>query len=184
MGKVAAITGLRGTGKTTLFFHTIDSLMKEYNVSADEICYITVMEKDTDMHTLCDIINKVDARHIFIDNITKVNDFVERSYLLTERISDFKKVVITGDNMYALNIASREGLCNRVIKMGTNMLFYEFSRLFSNEHKDMSKKEIIAQFMTRDFMSGNISYDGIGDPYRYIRDVILLTSPSIIVRYI
>lgn len=173
IGKIGVLSGLYNTGKTTLMLQVIDGLITKKEVPANKVAYISVTSKNTDMKSLCHIINNIEAKCLFVDNITKVKDFTEKATMLLEYVDSSKRLVISGDCVYAFNKAIQHTFYGRAIKWGTNMGFKEYNSLFSHEIKNRHNREVLGQFMTKDSLSGWMNYAGMGNPYTYVRDIIL-----------
>ena len=73
---VLCLYGLRRTGKTTL----IDQSIAELNDYSD--CLRIICDINDDMFDIIECIKKNDKKYIFIDEVTKVNNFINTSSVL------------------------------------------------------------------------------------------------------
>ena len=135
--KVVIVSGIRRTGKTIGVQQYLRSV-RENNISA---CYIVLIKK-IDSNTLFDFIeaNCQNYNVICIDEITKCIDFAEAS----SWVSDYyvpaynkEKVVLTGTDSYALELASTSGLLDRTTYINTSVVLYsEYKRIRNKSFKD------------------------------------------------
>lgn len=121
--RVVGISGLRGTGKTTGFLQAIYRL--GYNK-----CVYMVINPNTDV-TCRDIYNLVmgelsSYRYIFIDEITRVKDFVLQSSILYDSITlpTNKKLFIGGTESLSLVMSYIKGLYHRMILTSVTFINY------------------------------------------------------------
>lgn len=140
INRVLAISGLRGTGKTTGVLQTISKLNK-YN----ECVYICINEQSNmNCNSLRELIDcqAINAEYIFIDEITRVKDFIKCSgFLCDYYCNNGKKVVISGTDSLALAESSGAGLYHRMINRNvTFMSFEEAKRTMKYKFEDYMLK--------------------------------------------
>ena len=121
--RVVGISGLRGTGKTTGFLQAIYKL--GYNK-----CVYMVINPNTDV-TCRDIYNLVmgelsSYRYIFIDEITRVKDFILQSSILYDSITlpTNKKLFIGGTESLSLVMSYIKGLYHRMVLTSVTFINY------------------------------------------------------------
>ncbi len=132
-GKICALYGLRRTGKTVMMYHSIKRLL---NKGINNIAFISLTENDslaTLYRGLESLIDK-GIKYIFIDEITAVNGFVQSSALLADKYAKMGvHIVIAGTDSYIINIAGKNNLYDRMIRINTSYIGYkEYEYLNSN----------------------------------------------------
>lgn len=120
--KVCGIYGLRRTGKTTLMYQTISEM--DFNDVVFMKCNANDSYVDVEM-----VINDVPQKYIFIDEITKVDDFVRLSSSLYDDYPT-KKIVIAGTDSAAILFTKEDELYDRIELIHTTYIsFAEFHYL-------------------------------------------------------
>ena len=95
-GKVCALYGLRRTGKTTMM---LQSILGMTNEQFNKTAWIDVTEEDNMASLYLDLqkLNEQGYKYIFIDEITKVEQFVRVSSLLSDEFAiSGIHIVLTG----------------------------------------------------------------------------------------
>lgn len=117
--KVFCLYGLRRTGKTIMMAQAVADL-NEY----DNILYVLCEKNDT-MMMLRRTLEAYDADYIFIDEITKIRDFINTcSYLADVYSFSGKKVVMAGTDSFGFKLARRDELYDRSILLHTTYISY------------------------------------------------------------
>lgn len=109
--QVLGLYGLRRTGKTIAMFHAIGG------AGIDKCCYVLCKE-NCHFSTLIDTISQLKGKvdYIFIDEITRCDDFSDEAYLLSSLFTECgTKIVVAGTDSLQLNMAYRHSLLGRVI---------------------------------------------------------------------
>lgn len=123
--KVIGVTGIRGTGKTVGLFHVIDELNDYENT-----VFIEVREKGVTMRDLIKVMRQFSCKHFFIDEISRINNFIEDSYYLDEWTNSGINVIVSGTNSYAITASRESGLFHRIVFIRTtHITFREQNRL-------------------------------------------------------
>ena len=112
--KVIGVTGIRGTGKTVGLFHVIDELNDYENT-----VFIEVREKGVTMRDLIKVMRQFSCKHFFIDEISRINNFIEDSYYLDEWTNSGINVIVSGTNSYAITASRESGLFHRIVFIRT-----------------------------------------------------------------
>lgn len=128
---ICILNGLRNTGKTTLMAQAVQSLP-----NLDSICWMHA-EDDNSIQDIKTVIEQEpQCRYFFIDNITKLDDFMDASSILADRYvaEQHRKIVLTGDDSLSLYLASVTELEGRTrIIHTTPMFFDEYRRLMGTD---------------------------------------------------
>ena len=136
LNRVLAISGLRGTGKTTGLLQAISDL-NDY----DRTVFISVDEKaDMDCLDLRKELLKSkykNKKYIFIDEITRINGFVKDSGFLADRIAmNGKKVIISGTDSLGLVKSEGSGLYHRILVKNVTQITYKEAKRTLNQTLD------------------------------------------------
>ena len=128
--QVMALYGLRRTGKSTLMCQQIIEL-NDY----DNTVWMQCDGKD-DMQDIKDVIfeNK-DKKYFFIDEITKVSNFIQTASVLSDiyAVMD-KKIIFSGTDSLGIYQVEGEELLDRMHKISTTYIPYkEFNHLFEDK---------------------------------------------------
>ncbi len=123
--KICGIYGLRRTGKTTMMLQAIR------DIGIDDCAYIICNNNDSYIE-LEESIQALNKKYIFIDEITKVKDFINLSSSLSDIMSNKeKKIVITGTDSASLLFAKNDELFDRMDVIHTTYIPYaEYNYLF------------------------------------------------------
>lgn len=127
---VSILQGLRNTGKTTLMIQAMRELS-----DLDAVCWMYA-EDDDSLQDIKNIIEREpQCRYFFIDNITKLDDFMDTSSILASRyVAKQKKIILTGDDSLSLYLASLTELKGRAwIIHTTPMSFDEYRYLIGQD---------------------------------------------------
>lgn len=121
--RVLAISGLRGTGKTTGMLQAI----RDIN-SYDEAAYISI---DEDRGLSCSDLSIIiddgcsSAKYIFIDGITRIQGFCKNSAFLYDKLCmSGRKVVISGTDSLTLLKSEESALYHRVKIQNVTLIKY------------------------------------------------------------
>ena len=131
-GKICMLYGLRRTGKTVMMKHAVYNLI---NNGITNVAFITVTEQTSLAH-LYNKINelvKSDYKYIFIDEITAISGFIQSSALLADAYatSDIH-IIIAGTDSLVLELAGRDNLYDRYIKIDTSYISYKEYEYLNN----------------------------------------------------
>ncbi len=158
--KVCVIFGLRRTGKTTLIYQTI-----EEKLSCKNALYIYCGNDDSYIE-LEEIIKNSKEEYFFIDEITKLENFIKLSSSLADCFPD-KKIVITGSDSASFLIAKADELYDRVMLIhSTYVSFAEYNYLLGK-----NLDEYIENGGT--LSDGEIIYENIETLEEYINTAIV-----------
>lgn len=119
--KVCALYGLRRTGKTVLMLQSL------IDIKSKSVAYMTLTDNNSMHQVLSNVKRLVDLgiKYIFIDEITEVTGFIHGCALLADAYTSIGvRIVISGTSSYAIELASRQQLYDRVIKMNTSYISY------------------------------------------------------------
>ena len=125
--RVCALYGLRRTGKTTLMMQSL----LEQNI---DDCMLILCSEEDDTGTLKRELNQnKDYNIIYIDEVTKLNNFVNTASILSDHYAILgKKIILSGTDSYALELASRDELYDRCHLLHTTYIsFKEYNRLLN-----------------------------------------------------
>ena len=132
-GKVCALYGLRRTGKTTMM---LQSILGMTNEQFDKTAWIDVTEEDNMASLYLDLqkLNEQGYKYIFIDEITKVEQFVRVSSLLSDEFAiSGIHIVLTGTDSLGIYLNQKGELFDRAISIHTTYIpYYEYTHLFPN----------------------------------------------------
>ena len=132
-GKVCALYGLRRTGKTTMM---LQSILGMTNEQFNKTAWIDVTEEDNMASLYLDLqkLNEQGYKYIFIDEITKVEQFVRVSSLLSDEFAiSGIHIVLTGTDSLGIYLSQIGELFDRSISIHTTYIpYYEYTHLFPN----------------------------------------------------
>ena len=133
---VLILYGLRNTGKTIMISQVIAAMSDEERANT---AFINVNEEnviDDLIHDL-NILRDQDYRFIFIDEVTKMEDFINNSAVLTNIYAWGMKIVLSGTDSLSLNFAYKDDMFERSIMLHTNyMSFSEWSYISGSNDVD------------------------------------------------
>lgn len=136
MTKVLGVSGLRGMGKT------VGVLQAVYNLNDYNNCVYICLEGVISMNAFKHIIrNYNNYRYIFVDEVTRVQDFVNSSGFLSDSfVNGIRRLVICGTDSYALHESLYNGLFHRMTLLKiTHMSFAEARRVLGIDLDDYIK---------------------------------------------
>lgn len=120
--KVCGIYGLRRTGKSTLMLQTIASM------DCQKTAFIQCTQNDSyiDVERMLDVLPQ---RYIFIDEITKADNFIQLASSLSDKYIN-KRIVITGTDSASLLFTKQNELYDRILLIPTTYIsFAEYKYL-------------------------------------------------------
>lgn len=134
---IKVITGIRGSGKTTLMFSIAEEL-KAIGVDDEQICFINLdkrgykfIKTSAELETLIDkSFSTSKTKYLFIDEIQNVDDF--ETVLEAFRLEGDYSIFITGSNSYLLS-------GELVTKITGRYLEFEMFPLSFDEYLEMKK---------------------------------------------
>lgn len=131
-GKVAILSGLRRTGKSTLMLQEIQRL-GDFDHSLLVQC--SAHDKNSIDEFLQLLEAHQDKKYIFIDEATMMRDFIGVSNLLTDRYSlAGQKIVLSGTDSLSFAFAVQEPLYDRAHLFRTTYIPYsEFHHIFTKD---------------------------------------------------
>ena len=170
--RVCTLYGLRRTGKTTLMVQAMDALKKLGR--AGEILYVHANDGDhiSSLKKLMD--THPDAKYIFVDEATKMEDFQGASSILADRYAaeEGRRIVLTGTDSLGIKFALSSELFDRAHVIHTTYIpFREHSYLLDT--KDIDDYIRFGGTLT----DGSVFYnqDASNDPdFDYTNDAIAL----------
>lgn len=134
--KICVITGLRGTGKTTMMFQAMSKLAdcdieSIYMSASPRTSYLEFLRK------LTDVLND-GWRYVFIDEITYVDGYHEViANLANGPAAAGVKIVVSGTNSFGLELDMAGELFHRYVCLRTTeMTFAEYADIFPNKSLD------------------------------------------------
>ena len=131
--KVCGIYGLRRTGKTIMMLQSI------LDINSDNCLYIECNNNDSYIE-LENIIKETDKKYIFIDEITKTEDFIKLSAPLSDIYTQDKRIVITGTDSASLLFAKKNELYDRMTIIPTTYIsFAEYHHLLNKDIEEYIK---------------------------------------------
>lgn len=162
--RVMCIYGLRETGKTTL----MEQEMRDINDPEHTLYILCSMDQQGTyaMHDLHDILKEYkDCRYIFIDEITRIGNFIDCSSFLANIYSNAgRRVVVTGADTYSFSLAERDPLFDRIEFLETTFIsFSDYQRLLGRDIKD---------YIMTGGCFGNTFEKGV-DPWGYIGQAVI-----------
>lgn len=141
-GKIAAICGLRRTGKTIL----MEQLALKYG--CNEVYQVDIHDTMDDVFDLLDEKHDNDEKLVLIDEITNAEDFIENSAILADIYAKSGiDIIISADSPDIILKAESKALLGRIVKFDTTYIsFAEYSFLFGisniNDYVEFSRKVI------------------------------------------
>lgn len=126
VGRILALSGLRGTGKTVAI---LQALKRVCNKNYTDAIFINIQYKSS--LTVKELVNTIqplinDKKYIVIDEVTRINNIVQDSeYLYTSIRLQGKALVISGTDSLAVSLSSTSGLYHRILDK--NITFISFS---------------------------------------------------------
>lgn len=131
LSSICIIHGIRRTGKTVALFHSINKLLKN-GINSNEIAYILVNTENASFDNLEYIISNTQCKYLFIDEITRVKDFISRASVISDIYSLDKKIVITGTDSFVFPHALATTLFMRAKLCRTTAIGYsEYLRIMN-----------------------------------------------------
>lgn len=129
---VLCLYGLRRTGKTTL----IDQSIAELNDYSD--CLRIICDINDDMFDIIECIKNNDKKYIFIDEVTKVNNFINTSSVLYDLFTySGKKIILAGTDSLGFYLASNNELYDRCKLVHTTYIPYkEWNYIFDKSFNE------------------------------------------------
>ncbi len=129
--RVMALYGLRRTGKSTLMCQQI--------IELDDYAHTVWMQCDEgdDMQDIKDVIGQnKDKKFFFIDEITKVNNFIQTASVLSDIYAVLdKKIIFSGTDSLGIYQAEGGELLDRMHKISTTYIPYkEFNYLYEDKN--------------------------------------------------
>lgn len=124
VNKVLVLYGLRRTGKTTLIKQTILSLCEE---EKEKTAYIQISANNTmaELKNDLELLYSSGFRNVFIDEITKMPDFIDGGALLADiYVSRGMKILLSGTDSLGFYIAKKDSLYDRAILIHTTYISY------------------------------------------------------------
>ena len=136
-GRVCILYGLRRTGKTTLLFQAINDLPKEEREKAVYI-KIRITDAFSDLNADLRVLRKKGYRHVFLDEITLLEDFIDSASLFSDIFAmQGMKIVMTGTDSLGFWLALAHELYDRAYTIHTTYIpFQEYSNLLGIEDID------------------------------------------------
>lgn len=130
-GKVCLLYGLRRTGKTTMMFQTISDM--DLSMQKQSV-FINCTVKDNVVSLVNEMLSLIKAgyKYFFIDEVTKMPDFVSLASLFSDRLAKADvRIVLTGTDSLSLWLAKGDELFDRNYMIHTTYIpFYDFKHIF------------------------------------------------------
>ena len=120
---VLVLRGLRRTGKTTLMYQAIEEL-GDYDSTLFIRCY-----PEDDIIKIADAIQDFPGKYVFLDEVTKVPNFIDFASILPDECTPTKRIVLTGTDSLGFAIAKTGELFDRVVDISTTYI------PFSEQHR-------------------------------------------------
>ena len=164
-----AIYGIRRTGKTVSMWHIIEYLLRNGEHS-NNIAYINI-EDSIDIEELLKVLDKLPQKYIFIDEITRLYNFVTLSNILADRFAvQQKKIVVAGTDSLAISVASSDRLFGRVRFARSNLIsFNEYIMLFDK----VNKSDAVASFIANGGTTYDLEYRSIKSTHSTVNTAII-----------
>lgn len=129
--RVLILYGLRRTGKTTLIWQTINEMQ---DIDASRSAYILINNTDClgELNKQLQYLYENNIKYIFIDEITRMQDFIDGSSLLSDIYARRgMKIVLSGTDSLGFMFASDDQLYNRCHIIHTTIIpYYEYNSIF------------------------------------------------------
>lgn len=106
----------------------LQAIKKMYPTNPKSIAYITLNENNdlASLYKEIDKLIKKGIKYIFIDEITSVNGFIQSAARLADIYArQGVHIVIAGTDSYILELAGRDNLYDRVVKISTTYIGYK-----------------------------------------------------------
>lgn len=118
--RVACLYGLRRTGKTVMMCQTIKNLNAE-------TCILIECEYGDKMHDVRQVLQEhSNCSHIFIDEATKMTDFIDTGSFLANHVAAVgKKVILAGTDTLGFLLAKANELYDRAVFIHTTYIPYK-----------------------------------------------------------
>jgi len=133
-GKVLILSGLRGTGNTTL----MEQALLSY--PAEKCAFYQVTDKATIDDVVAELyaLKKQGINVVAFDEITEMKDFINQSALLPDVLAKSgMKIILAGTNSLGLLLAKEDELFNRTIQINTTHIpFAEHCRVLGTNNMD------------------------------------------------
>lgn len=182
---ICALYGLRRTGKTVMMYREIQSR------NAKDCLLISCYRGDEYIDIEKEI-NDAEEKLIFVDEITKVNNFLLLASSLFDEFPD-KKIVISGTDSASLLFAGETELLDRQLKIHTSYIsFKEYNYLLNRSIEDYIRygglltngltpynddnKDSIDEYINSAIVSNilhSVEYAKEETPYRRLRDLYI-----------
>lgn len=134
--RILAVSGLRGTGKTTGILQSIEVLQK-YESTA-----FIVIDSEINIKDIINLLQRLQKiKYIFIDESTRIRNIIKDSGTLYDNITlNGKKLILSGTDSLALVKAKSSGLYHRVISINvTHISYAEAKRTLNQSIQDYIK---------------------------------------------
>lgn len=126
-GRIIILYGLRRTGKTTIMQQIINDY-KEKPEYKNKWVFYQVSKNDSmeDIYKILKKENQKQTKLVCIDEITKVNDFIDNSEFLADIWAKFygMQIIISGTDSLGFNFAIENALLGRVKRIRTTYIPY------------------------------------------------------------
>ena len=120
--KVMSIYGLRRTGKTVLMLQLLNEIG-----DSEKTCFIRC-EKGDGIQDLKNVLNdNLKCDYFFVDEVTKLEDFIECSSILADKYSELyaKKIIMAGTDSLGFYLAKKDELYDRTYMIHTTYIPYK-----------------------------------------------------------
>lgn len=128
---IFVIHGIRRTGKTVAMYQSINRLIQS-GINSDRVKLITVIN-DKDLATfegLREIIDNTTSDIIFIDEVTRIKDFIDNAAYLSDIVGLKKKIIVAGTDSFVFPKALSTTLYRRGIVYHSTLIDYiEYAKL-------------------------------------------------------
>ena len=122
---IFVIHGIRRTGKTVAIYQSINRLIQS-GINPDRIKLITVIN-DKDLATfegLRKIIDNTTSDIIFIDEVTRIKDFIDNAAYLSDIVGPKKKIIVAGTDSFVFPKVLSTTLYRRGIVYHSTLIDY------------------------------------------------------------
>lgn len=160
--QIIEITGLRRTGKTTLFFQLINQLI-EQNIDPFRILYFTFDEEKPDLDALFETFTlqtgldyKEEKLFVFLDEIQKLEDFQNKIKVYYD-LYPHLKFFLSGSSSLFLKKIGQESLAGRIFSFFLPPLDFEEYLLFKNKSELLEKPLVFKSEIEKEFAPENAS---------------------------
>lgn len=138
--KIFILHGIRRVGKTVSIKQAINDLINK-GVDTDDIIYIEVTSS-VGIENIHDRLSKIRNKIIFIDEITKASNFIEKANFLSDILVSINnnRVIITGTESLAFPISIKTSLYDRAeFNRCTLISFKEYQSLFGYTYESRDR---------------------------------------------